>query len=310
MKITQAKKMSVVQRMFRKGYDDAVISNVFASNGFVRSAFLRWAPREHARLRLQSHHLDRMRRSPGRTRTPPVRARGEPRRHHGRVGRQQQRPGGDLPAAAAAAARLARVPRPRAQRAGEVGVHVRAQEDRVPDVAVEEGQELGALRGVALPAVVRSQVEPLDRDLVDDHLPGGGRAPDRALEAGELSAAEHRPPRVVNGLQAGTRKRLREFAVEGCETVPYRRWRGGRAVRHAGQRVLAAMPGARLRTAERALVEEEELEVPAPAEAAVDPGGGLVMDRHVVAEGPLPGPVESRAELGAGGNVGEIRGVP
>ncbi len=28
MKITYAKKMSVVQRMFRKGYDDALISNV------------------------------------------------------------------------------------------------------------------------------------------------------------------------------------------------------------------------------------------------------------------------------------------
>src|SRR2546423_15009671 len=91
MKITQAKKMSVVQRMFRKGYDDAVISNVFASNGFVRSAFLRWAPREHARLRLQSHHLDRMRRSPGRTRTPPLRASGEPWRHHGWLCRQHER---------------------------------------------------------------------------------------------------------------------------------------------------------------------------------------------------------------------------
>src|SRR2546430_15198767 len=93
MKITQAKKMSVVQRMFRKGYDDAVISNVFASNGFVRSAFLRWAPREHARLRLQSHHLDRMRRSPGRNKKPPLRAGGAPGRPHGGVFRQHERPG-------------------------------------------------------------------------------------------------------------------------------------------------------------------------------------------------------------------------
>ena len=36
MKITQAKKMSVVQRMFRKGYDVAVMINVIVSGSVIR----------------------------------------------------------------------------------------------------------------------------------------------------------------------------------------------------------------------------------------------------------------------------------
>ena len=60
----------------------------------------------------------------------------------------------------------------------QVGVSVGGEEDDVLH-AREVVEELRPLGGIALPAVVGQLVELLDRNLVDDDLPGRVRGPDR-----------------------------------------------------------------------------------------------------------------------------------
>src|SRR5947209_16091723 len=66
MKITHAKKISVVQRMSRKGYGVAITNG--SASECVRSFELFFRPSEHVHRRLWLHHLDGMTAS-----TPPRR---------------------------------------------------------------------------------------------------------------------------------------------------------------------------------------------------------------------------------------------
>src|SRR5204862_4750463 len=88
-------------------------------------------------------------------------------------------------------------------------------------------------------------------------------------------------------------------------------FRGGRGqVRLAGVRVVAGAVGRSLRASERALVQEEELEVLPPPERPVDPRLLGVVDRLVVAERPDAAVVEIAPELRDREIVAELVGVP
>ena len=75
---------------------------------------------------------------------------------------------------------------------------------------------------------------------------------------------------VVDPVQAGLRDGLRERGDDRREEVPGGLRRCGSQVRLAGVGVVADVVRRRLGASERALIEEEHLEVLAPAEAPVD----------------------------------------
>ena len=122
------------------------------------------------------------------------------------------------------------------------------------------------------------------------------------VNAVELRRAEQRPLRRGDRVEARLRHGLRERRRERRERLAHRRRRGRRDVAAAGRR--------RLRAAEAAPVEEEELDVLAPAEAPVVAGRRTVRRRRVVEERLHAGAVDRDAVLGAGVVVDELVVVP
>src|SRR4029079_19335438 len=128
-------------------------------------------------------------------------------------------------------------------------------------------------------------------------LPLGLGAPDVAQEPVELPAPEEGAAWAVDPCLAWLGDRVGQRGDEGGEHVAPRLRGGGREVRLVGVGVVAHAPGGGLGAAERALHEEEELEVLAPAEGAVEASALAVVDRLEIAEGALAVVVELATEL-------------
>ena len=112
-------------------------------------------------------------------------------------------------------------------------------------------------------------------------------------------ASSARDPRSPPGSPGNGVPERRSEAPEG---VPNRLRRGRREVTPAGPRDLGAP--------ERALVQEEDLEVPSPAHAAVEAAARRVRDRRVVDEGGDARPVQRLTVLGPREVVDELVIVP
>ena len=177
------------------------------------------------------------------------------------------------------------------------GVHVGGQEDHVLHVLAQVLKQPLTLGLVALPAVVGEDVVLLDRQLVHDHLEAGRRAVDRTGEAPELGVAEEVAVGVADRVQALLGHGLRQPAGRNRRSEDHAqpRGRGRRHVGLPGLRVVAHAVRVGLGVAERALVEEEQLEVAPPAHGAVDAPGAAVAHRRVVGEGLHAAAVELRA---------------
>src|SRR5215211_726691 len=140
--------------------------------------------------------------------------------------------------------------------------------------------------------------------------------PDVPDEPAELALSEVVAVRRTEGVEAmlrdrGGEARRREDRVDH---IPKPLGQLGCDVRLSGLRVVAGLTGARFLRAEGALIEEEELEVPAPSHAAVQPVTGCVPDRRVVAEGAYAVGIEDLAReqsvLGGREVVDELVVVP
>ncbi len=180
-------------------------------------------------------------------------------------------------------------------------VRVRRQHDDVADVLQRLSTRV-ALARVALPAVVREGVQLQQRHLVHDHLERRRRGAHRLEEGRELACAEHRPVGSGDLVEARLRHRLGQRRSDLRERLAHGEGCGRGEIVAAGRSGLGAP--------ERPLVEEEELDVPSPAEGAVQAGGRRVRDGRVVGEGLHAGAVDRVAVLRAGEVVDELVVVP
>ena len=126
----------------------------------------------------------------------------------------------------------------------------------------------------------------------------------------ELRLAEEGAVGAVDPVLAGLRDGLVEGGNERRKQVAGALRRRRRQVRRARLRVVTGAVRRCLGAPERALVEEEQLQVLAPAEAPVDAALVAEGDRHVVAERPHAAVVERAPVLGNREVVDELVVVP